>query len=408
MRAAFFHDHWFGRDAAGIWYSNGALPHRVLARYLAHFDALVVVGRGRAASAAMRTVASGPGIEMACFEPRTALGLYQPRAVARHVRAVLARVDCAIVRLPSVVGRIACREAERAGKPWMVEVVGCALGALWNHGSLAGKALALPTFLATRRAVGRARFACYVSQEFLQRRYPSRGVSVACSNVAIERPRREVLEARLRRIAAGPRAGGPVLGLVGSLDVDYKGHETALRALALLRGEALPGARLRLLGGGDPARWRLRAAALGVAGALELSGTLPGGAPVLEWMDDLDLLLVPSSTEGVPRALIEGLSRALPAVGSRVGGIPELLDAEWTHPPGDAAALARLVARLATDAAALARQARRGWDAAGRYAADVLEARRSGFLARFAAAAAAARAPRAAPAGAARPALLDG
>jgi hypothetical protein len=381
VRIAFFHDHRFGRDAAGVHYSNGALPYRAFRRYLNHFDEVVVVGRVEPCSARTPTVASGPGVRMRCIAPTSRTALYLGGAVRRHVREVLAEVDCAVVRLPSFFGRVACEEAVRAGKPWMVEVVGCARDALWHHGSLGGKALALLAEATTRRCVVAASFALYVSQEYLQRRYPCRGETVGCSNVAIDAPVRGTLERRLAGIRAAA-AGAPLaLGLVGSLDVAYKGHDTALRALALLRDGAP--LTLRCLGGGDPARWRRRAHALGVASRVEFSGTLPHGAPVLDWMDRLDLLLVPSLSEGIPRALVEGMSRGLPAVGSRCGGIPELLGDECTHRPGDARGLARLVRRLAGDPELRASQARRNWDVAAGYAADVLEERRSRFIARF-------------------------
>ena len=42
-------------------------------------------------------------------------------------------------------------------------------------------------------------------------------------------------------------------------------------------------------------------------------------------MDTLDLYIQPSNTEGLPRALIEAMSRGCPCVGSDAGGIPELL-----------------------------------------------------------------------------------
>lgn len=48
-----------------------------------------------------------------------------------------------------------------------------------------------------------------------------------------------------------------------------------------------------------------------------------------QWLDQLDLYIQPSFTEGLPRALIEAMSRGLPALASDVGGIPELLDAEY-------------------------------------------------------------------------------
>lgn len=384
MNVGFFYDARFQRDPSGRYFGYGALPYGAFARYLRHFDRVFVVGRLEETETPRGSAASGPGVEMACFARASPLALSFGRDVRRHVRAVMARVDCAIIRTPSFVAGIAASEAIRAGKPWMVEVVGSALGTLWHHGSLAGKLAALPVHLRNRGTIRAAPYALYVSREFLQRCYPSRGVSVACANVAIEAPRRDVLERRLARIGAASGAGvpAPVLGLVGSLDVRYKGHETALRALARLRRAGLA-PRLRLLGAGDPAPWRARAERLGVADAVELCGTLPSGAPVLEWMDTLDLFLLPSLTEGLPRALVEAMSRAVPALGARVGGVPELVAPDCVHAPGDHRALAGLVERLARDPAALARNARRNWEAADAYRADLLEARRDAFLRAF-------------------------
>lgn len=383
MKAAFFHDHRFGRDAAGNYYSNGSLPYAAFLRYLRHFDEVIVVGRLQEADSTTRTCASGPGLKMACLEMSSLSRLGVTSAMRRHVRAILARVDCGIIRLPSLVGQMACREAIRADKPWLVEVVGCAFDALRYHGSLFAKGLALPAYLATRRCVELAPFALYVTREFLQRRYPCRGVSTACPNVILETPRQEVLARRVARIAEGARSQPLMLGLVGSLNVSYKGHDTALRSIASLRLGPRP-VRLLLLGGGDPARWRRRAMALGVEKSVEFCGSLPGGGQVLEWMDQLDILLVPSLTEGLPRALLEAMSRATPAIGSRVGGIPELLDVEWTHSPGDHRGLADRVRRLALDAGAMAAQAHRNWETACRFSTDFLEERRNGFLAHFA------------------------
>jgi hypothetical protein len=390
MIAAFFHDERFGRDDAGAWFStSGGVPHRALARYLGHFERLIVVGRlADGARPGTGTLASGEGIAWACVE---APGRWTGRAVvaaARRVREVLARVDGAIVRLPSLMGALACREALRAGIPFLVEMVGDPFDALWNHGTLAGRLAALPMALVTRHYVRRAPFANYVTGWTLQRRYPSRGVAAAVSDVIIDPPGPEVLARRLSALALRRRGAPAVLGLIGSYDVRYKGHETALRAVARLHaaGRAVT---LRCIGVGDPARWRARATALGIAAAVELGPPRRHGAAVLEWLDGLDLYVVPSLQEGLPRALVEAMSRGLPAVGSRRGGIPELVDARWLHRPGDSRALARLVAALLDDPAELAAQARRSWATAARFVARDLDARRDALVRRFVEAAAA-------------------
>jgi hypothetical protein len=79
------------------------------------------------------------------------------------------------------------------------------------------------------------------------------------------------------------------------------------------------------------------------------------------------------------------MSRALPAVGSRRGGIPELLEARCLHRPGDHHGLAALVGALLDRPDELKAQARRNWGAASEFAGDVLDARRSALVARFAA-----------------------
>lgn len=382
LTVAFFHDHRFRRDPEGRYYTIGNLPYPVLQRYLTHFDRLVVVGRVQdVPPAPALAVSSGEGVSFAPLPPGASHPARLGAPLRRHVRQVLAEADCAIVRMPSLVGVVACREAERMGKPWLVEVVGSAWDSLWNHGSVKGALAALPMSLLTRRALRHAPLALYVSEEYLQRTYPCRGETIACSDVAIPPPDPEVLRSRLERHPAG-RSGTFSLGLVGSLDVNYKGHDTALQALALLR-DRHPELRLRFLGGGDPARWRVRAERLGVLPLVVFDGVRPAGGPVLKWMDDLDVLLMPSRQEGLPRALVEALSRACPAVASRVGGVPELLPERWIFPIGDHRALADRVRQLAEDPAAWRASAEEAFRTAARFAPDRLDARRRDFLARL-------------------------
>lgn len=382
MITAFFHDERFARDLSGTYLSTGSVPYACFARYLRCFDRIVVVGRLGQRRSENQSVASGPGVEWACIDEKRGSWARFVAEARRHVRAVIARVDAAVVRIPSLIGALACHEALRRGAPLLVEVVGNAFDSLWTHGSLLGKLSAVPVHLVTRHCVARAAFAIYVTREVLQRSYPPGGAWVSASDVIVAGAQPEVLQRRITRIDSRGKGTPAVLGLVGSYDVDYKGHETALCALALLERSGSP-AKLRCIGVGDPARWRARAAQLGVLDRVELSAPLAHGEPVFEWMDALDLCIVPSLTEGMPRVLIEAMSRALPAVGSRRGGIPELLDGSCLHRAGDPRSLARIVARLLEDPEALKAEATRNWRVASEYAAGTIEARRDAFIQQF-------------------------
>ena len=302
------------------------------------------------------------------------------------MQALVARHDAVIARLPSEIGFLAVSTARAAGKPCAVEVVGCPWDGLWHYGSLTGRAYAPVAWLRMRRALHLADHAIYVTNAFLQRRYPTQAPNTAAaSNVILKDVSPALLDARLARIAALPdRAPDQPLrlGLIGTLRGRFKGIQTLLAALAQARAD-LPPVVLHILGGGDPAPWQAEAARLGVADLVQFDGTLPAGDPVLRWLDEIDLYLQPSLKEGLPRALIEAMSRGCPVLASTTAGIPELLPEPDLIPPGDAAALARLLQRRATDRAWMAARARTNWETACDYRAEVLEERRSAFWGRF-------------------------
>ena len=345
MNAAFFHDHKFRRDSDGTLYSTGGLSYAVLSRYLDHFAALTVVAREVPLAphehASRLTPATGPGVDFACGT----LDAFHPRRVRSVVRKAVLSADCVIARLPSALGYVACHEAIRTGTPWAVEVVGCPHDALWNYGTAIGRAATLPYRWLQRHYVKRARYAIYVSRRFLQDRYPCGGISVGCPDAAIPIVDVDVLTRRLRRLDEGWNDRPVQFGLVGSLDVGFKGHDTAIRALAAIK-DRIPDFRLRLLGAGRTERWRALAAECGIADQVVFDGTLAGGAAVFAWMDELDVFLMPSLQETLGRALLEAMSRGCPAFGSRETAIPEQLGDDCVHRAKDFHELGRLIVHL--------------------------------------------------------------
>jgi glycosyltransferase involved in cell wall biosynthesis len=118
----------------------------------------------------------------------------------------------------------------------------------------------------------------------------------------------------------------------------------------------LPRLRLRLVGDG-PERDRLEKAAAerGVADRTVFAGATRDPAAALA---GADLFALPSAAENCPLALLQAMSCGLPAVASAVGGVPEVVTDGVDGllvPPGDPAALAAALARLAGDAALRAR-----------------------------------------------------
>ena len=163
---------------------------------------------------------------------------------------------------------------------------------------------------------------------------------------------------------------------VGSLEQLYKAPDVLIRALARVRADGL-NATLRFVGDGrHRAELEQLARDEGVSEVVEFAGRLPAGETVRAAYDQADLFVLPSRTEGLPRALIEAMARGLPCLGSDVGGFPELLDATERVTPGDVNALADAIASLARNPDRMRRLAQRNLDLARTYHADTLRARR--------------------------------
>lgn len=388
MKALFAHDHRFISVDGAVW-SESQFESTLWQRYLAHFEGITVVARmgtiPERKSMAQLERSSAPGVTFDLFPNLSSLrGLIVDRRAARQrMHALVAAHDAVIARLPSEMGLLAIAAARAEDKPWAVEVAGCPWDGLWNYGSVSGRLYAPIARLRMQRAVAQADHTLYVTRQFLQSRYPSQAANtVAASNVVLPDVPETALNARLARIEK--LRNQPVrLGLIGTLRGRFKGVQTLLAALAHIRGN-LPPVSVHVLGGGDPAPWREEARRMGVDDLMHFEGTLPAGEPVLQWLDDIDVYLQPSLKEGLPRALIEAMSRGCPAIASTVAGIPELLPAEDLMRPGDKKALAALLTNRIADCNWMTASARRNWTEAWDYRAEVLEARRYRFWMSFA------------------------
>jgi glycosyltransferase involved in cell wall biosynthesis len=159
----------------------------------------------------------------------------------------------------------------------------------------------------------------------------------------------------------------------------YKAPNILIAAVAQCIHEGLD-LRLLMIGDGSYRKeLAAQAAEASIAEQVEFLGQLPTKDDVRKWLDHADLFVLPSYQEGLPRAMVEAMARALPCIGSSVGGIPELLAAEDLVPPGDVNALARKIREIVTDPQRMARMSVRNLTTALDYHTTKLAARRKAF-----------------------------
>jgi glycosyltransferase involved in cell wall biosynthesis len=247
-----------------------------------------------------------------------------------------------------------------------------------------------------KRQCARATGVAYVTERTLQKRYPCSAYSVGMSDVvlnedalvssspvfithyssvdlgnddAIQCPRNA--QDQLRRIE---------IVTVGSLEQPYKGVDVLIKAVAkcIAAGRDI---RLTIVGEG---RYRASleelARQLGINDSVRLTGQLTSADAVRSVLDDSDLFVLASRTEGLPRAMIEAMARGLPCIGTRVGGIPELLEPNELVAPNDADALACKITETLSWPERMIELSAGNLQKARAYRADLLDGRRKQFF----------------------------
>ena len=146
-----------------------------------------------------------------------------------------------------------------------------------------------------------------------------------------------------------------LIGAVGRLTADKGGQDVLIRAVGRVRATC-PQVRLVMVGDG-PLRPGLEelTAQLGLTDTVIFTG-LRSDVPRL--LSALDVFVLPSEREALPVAVLEAMAAGLPVVATRVGGIPEVVEDGATGflvPPGDVAAMHRILERLTGDPALAAR-----------------------------------------------------
>jgi glycosyltransferase involved in cell wall biosynthesis len=367
----------FRRTPDGVVWTEAAYGPTFWQRYLAVFDQVQVLARvwelPTPPAGWSPAVAEHTNFHAVPHYSGPVAYLRRLREVRNAISAAYGRKTAVVMRVPSFLARHLWHCLEKNGHPYGLEVVGDPLD-VFGPGVITHP---LRPFLRwwmprnLRQQCAQACAAAYVTDRVLQRRYPCPRYMTGVSDVD--------LSAEAFRLRPERRPGGLHLVTVASLEQPYKGIQHLLNAVARCTRMGIC-LRLTLVGGG-----RLRpelerqTESLGLSGRVAFLGHLPPGAAVRAVLDRADLFVLPSLTEGLPRAMIEAMARGLPCIGTTVGGIPELLTPENMVPAADVLSLAAKIAEVTGNPARMARMSEENLVRASEFAEHALRERRLEF-----------------------------
>jgi len=379
----------FKKDQNGNYYTGGSIKEEMWQRYVYMSDELTIISHldqniyeeefaRKKFNSFDSTNKKFVPIPKLCRNLKTFINTKKYKEFREVIKNQVIANDFVIARVPSDVGIVAIKYAERFKKPYLVEVVGCPWDAYWNH-SFRGKLVAPFMYYVTKNRVKNAPYVVYVTNQFLQSRYPTTGKSISCSDVTLTEFVDEVIDHRIKKIKSMRTGDKIVLGTIAAVNVRYKGQQFIIKALGRLKKQDITHYEYQLVGDGDSTYLRAIAERYSVSDQIKFLGPIPH-EKIFDWLDTIDIYVQPSRLEGLPRALIEAMSRALPAFGAKTGGIPELLDQRFIFRNSRKSIKEIINILMLFDTETMREQAERNYKEAKKYDKAIIENRRINFF----------------------------
>ena len=299
MNVLFCHDGPINCDESNRYYSIG-FNDKLMSRYEEIFGCVGIVTRvDRSKGASSYTESDKLSVDKyrVVEYPNflTLKGIFAKKTESKKLlEKEISECDALIIRLPSFLGNKCVKLARKYKKPYVLEIVGCPWDSLRNHG-LSGKVLAPYMYFKTKRAVRNASDVLYVTNEFLQKRYPTKGRQIGCSDVELQ----PCSDSGASRSPKSSDSKSLVLGTVGKIDLKYKGHATVLNAMKTLKAQGYD-ISYQIVGPGDKSYLESIARQNGVLENVAFTGSMIHDA-IFEWLDTIDVYIQPSLTEGTQK-----------------------------------------------------------------------------------------------------------
>lgn len=383
MKAIFIYDTKI-REENNVLFTTGTINFDTINRYLRYCEEIKILSRREyREKIILRTKIYDERIKF-----RELPNLISKQYLKNRMKLVeilteeIKKADLIIIRLPSDTGRIAAEICNKLNKKFITEFVGCpfdsvkkefyglgyVVGTVWKH--------------KTKKIMKKCDDTIYVTEQFLQQRYPNRCRSIGCSDVIIDNSFNVDCEKRLKLISSIHRNSEINIGLIGNYHRKYKGVDIAIKAVYELTKKGF-NVTLNILGEGNNTSYIKLAKKLNVREKINFCGVLSSGNEVLKWLDKISIYIQPSYQEGMPRALVEAMSRGCPVATSNAGGMPEVVNEEFLHKPGDYKQLAKIIEYMILNNKVMVKQSKENLEKSKQFNRNVLDNKRNEFIKEF-------------------------
>lgn len=325
MRLLYIADNGFSFHNGAYYYSR---PNAVnTAQYMKYFESICFIARFSSYRETMLPIESKNKVHL--------VGRYDIKGLKRAMHEMQSVYDAVLVR-NGLLGCFAAKYAKQLGKVLISYCGADPFEFQLSQGSIKGKLIAHYWRNLEKKKMMLGDYAHYCTR-VLYERYPCRCPYLICSNVSVSTDE-IILGKRLRHIKEPHKI--IKIGLIGQYNEnDRKGITTVIKAMRNLEDNY----HFEVVGDGDSTRYSDILSKYNLKERVRFLGYYSEKSKINEWLDELDIYVQPSLSEGLPRATIEAMSRGIPVVASNVCGMIDILSEEYLIKPKDDWALAEKI-----------------------------------------------------------------
>lgn len=375
----------FIKDSKGNVYGDASFSNALWDRYLQAFDHIFIIARVKTdVNFEGNPIYLSNSESVTFVEVPHYIGpleyLKKRNAVKKVIKNNVAKLSDSkfICRVPGQISDLVISVLKKSNKKYAVEVVGDP-DDVFAPGTIKHplrRYFRNKMVRSIKNNIQNAAAVLYVTKKTLQNKYPVKdeAYSIYASDVKLENSETVSFPKKWQ--------SKNVINItsIGSLEQMYKAPDIVLEAISILNKSDIK-IEVNLLWMGD-GRFKNAMIELTKEKGIEENIKFIGNVnkqQVFEHLSNSDIFVLASRTEGLPRAIIEAMSIGIPVIGTKVGGIPELLEDSVLIEKNNAVLLARKIEELATNEDFYNQQAARNLEEAKNYKDEFLSQRRLEF-----------------------------
>lgn len=336
------------KDSEGNYYSPSVYNYNFLKRYLNVFDEIKFMGKILPIKDFDKDrceVLSGEGVEV-CEIPwyKGVKGIIlRAYKIFPIFRNSYNDCDCIIYRMTQMESMLVYLFGGKH-KPYAVEMVNDPDD--WKYLPFIMRSFCVSL---SKKMIKNARGLSFVTKSVLQKKYVKeawKDGKFITNYSSVELDDSEIAKETMKF----PKKGKfRIIHVANQINNYMKGHKTLIDAAKIVKNQG-DDIEVIFVGEGEKIEeFRKYAISLGIGEDIHFIGRLNNISQVLNELRISSLMVFPSATEGLPRALIEAMSVGLPCLASPVGGIPELLEEEYLFDSNDGVGFGKKIIELMHD-----------------------------------------------------------